>query len=97
MRHDTDEAVSVAGVWRENNAAPELVDPDRSDPVVLTVGELLQVEPGVDVFGELVDRGLHAALHLLGQLRVVVKEVLVDREPRHVKRLLPGFPTVTAG
>jgi hypothetical protein len=66
MRHDPDKAVNVALIWREHHAPPRLVDPDRPYPVVPAPGELLQVQPGMYVLCELVDRGLDAALTGLG-------------------------------
>jgi hypothetical protein len=92
VRHDPDEAVGVPGIRCEDDATPELVDSDGPNPVVLAPSELFQVEPGVDMLGELVNRCLNAALNGLRQLGVVVQKVLVDRKPRHVKRLPSRFP-----
>jgi hypothetical protein len=35
------QAVGVSGLWREHDTPPGLIDPDRPDPVVLAVVELL--------------------------------------------------------
>jgi hypothetical protein len=46
-----------------------------------------RASPGMLMLGELVDGCLHGVLYWLRQLGVVVKEILIDRKPRHRKRL----------
>ena len=65
---DLEEAVGIPCFGGENHAAPGLVDADCADPVVLAPGDLLQVQSGVHMLGELVDGCLRGVLYWLRQL-----------------------------
>ena len=82
MRQDGDQAVRVAGLRGQHDAAPEAVHPDRADPVVPAVLQLLQVQPGVSVLGELADRRLDRALYAFLQFCVFREEAFRDRQAR---------------
>jgi hypothetical protein len=41
MPHNSKQAIGVSGLWCEHDAPPGLVDPDRPDPIVLAVVDLL--------------------------------------------------------
>ena len=82
MRHDLHQVIGVTAVWGKDDTAPELVDPDGADAVVHALLELLQVQAGVGVLRELVDRFLDGGPYGFLELRVIIEEVFVDREAR---------------
>jgi hypothetical protein len=93
---DRDKAICLASLWRQDDAAPETVHPDRADAIVAAVVELLQVQAGVRVFGELADGRLDRALYAFLEFCVFRKEAFRDRQacqcPPPLGRSLPVCP-----
>ena len=83
MRQHPNEQVRVSTVGSHHDAAVVLVDADGANPRVARDRELLQVEAGVRVRGELGEHLLDLVPHLLVEGGIVGQEVLRDRELRH--------------
>ena len=82
-RQDSEQAICVATVRSEHDAAPDAVDSDRADTAIPTVTRRLQERPGVGLPGELGDGRIDRASRVPVQLRVFCEKFLPDRQARH--------------
>ncbi len=83
VRQDREQAVDIADVRGKDDAAPETVDPDGADALILAICQLLQVQPCVGVLAELANRGQDLVLDVPFQPRVVRKEILREVQLSH--------------
>ena len=92
VRQDSEQAICVATVRSEHDAAPDAVDSDRADAAIPAVTRRLKERPGVGLPGELGDRRIDRASRVPVQLRVFGEKFLPDRQARHW--LHPPWPAV---
>ena len=87
VREHGDQAIGIPGLGSKDDAAPEVVDANCADAVVLGMLELLQVDAGMGVPGELAHRGLDGTPNWFVQFCVLCEEVFRDGEPRQSRLL----------
>ena len=92
VRQDSEQAICVATVRSEHDAAPNAVDSDRADAAIPAVTRRLKERPGVGLPGELGDGRIDRASRVPVQLRVFCEKFLPDRQARHW--LHPPWPAI---
>ena len=75
----------LAPAQRQDDAAVEVVDPDRAHVGVPGAGELLQMQTGVRVLGELHDGGVDGSTHGRLQPDIALEERDVDAQLGHAR------------